>query len=587
MGRGESGATMRYRSPLRIGSRACAGLCLVFTATAAVAAPVVGDDFVQTLTGLGDSSAPFNTGALSNDSSDAGGNLTVVAVSASTGGGTSSIRNAGTEVWFTPNTERGTFTFTYTVEDDYDLVQATATVTVEVLNRPPMAENPTATTPAGVPVGFGAVVVGPPDPEGDNVTLTIVSPPSNGQAVVDGGLGFLYTPDAGFVGVDTFSFQLDDGYGGTDTGLATVTVTPNTAPVANDDTATTRSGTGSGLEVAFDLAANDSDPSETGLYFDLFAAPANGTVIVGPSGTARYTPNAGFVGTDTFQYLAQNGLSETDTATVTITVLANQNPVAVDDSASVGVWPSQVEIPVLANDTDADGDSLAYRDFVIVTQPQNGFIEISCVGSCTPPTYTPNREFAGGSDSFTYRAVDLLGGESNLATVTIRVDGPPVVVDDEGQSVNGQPVLVDVLANDSDPNGDPLTVSVATPPVGGTAQVTAGGILYTPNPGFQGPESFTYVASDGVFQSAPATVTITFALVSQPPTAVHVRRHARPDRRARQRYRPGQRGGRPVDRERHAAAERLRGDHRPPGPVHPGLRIRRHRHIRLRRDRHG
>jgi len=519
MGRGESGAAMRHRSSLRIGSWACAGLFLVFAAAAAVAAPVVNDDFVQTLSGLGDSGAPFNTGALNNDSTNSPGNLTVIAVSASTGGGIPSIRNAGSEVWFTPNTERGTFTFTYTVVDDYDSAQATATVTVEVLNRPPTAENPTATTRAGVPVAFGAVVVGPPDPEGDNVTLTIISPPSNGQAEVYGGLGFLYTPNAGFVGVDTFSFQMDDGYGGTDTGLATVTVTPNAAPVANDDTATTRSGPTAGLEVRFNLAANDINPDGDALDYVLSQSPANGTVIVGPSGSARYTPNAGFVGTDFFEYQVTDGNS-LDTATVAITVNPNQNPVATDNSATVGLWPSSVQIPVLADDTDADGDSLAYRDLVIVTQPQSGFIEISCVGNCSPPTYTPNRGFAGGTDSFTYRAVDLLGGESNLATVTITVNGPPVAVDDQGQSVNGQPALVDVLANDSDPNGDALTVSVATPPVGGTAQVTTGGILYTPNPGFLGPESFTYVASDGVLTSAPATVTINFAMVSQPPTAV-------------------------------------------------------------------
>jgi outer membrane autotransporter protein len=289
-------------------------------------------------------------------------------------------------------------------------------------------------------------------------------------------------------------------------------------PVANDDSATTRSGPTAGLEVFFNVAANDSDPDGDTLDYVLSQPPANGSAVVGPSGTARYTPNAGFVGTDYFEYQVSDGVS-LDTAVVTITVNANQNPVATDDSVTAGSWPTDTAIPVLANDSDPDGDVLAYRDLVLVDQPQNGFVEISCLGACSPPRYRPNNGFAG-TDSFTYRAGDELGGESNLATVTITVNGPPVASNDVGESLNGQPVLVDVLANDSDPNLDSLTASVATPPTGGTAQVTTGGILYTPNPGFQGPESFTYVASDGVLQSAPATVTIVFAMVSQPPTAV-------------------------------------------------------------------
>lgn len=290
-------------------------------------------------------------------------------------------------------------------------------------------------------------------------------------------------------------------------------------PVAGDDFATTRSGPTAGLEVFLNLAANDSDPDGDTLTFDLSVAPGSGTAVVGPSGTSRYTPNPGFAGTDTYQYLVDDGTGGTAVGTVTITVVATQNPVARDDTASVGPWPAQTEIRVLDNDSDADGDVLAYRDVVIVSSPQNGFLEFSCLGACTPPTYRPNNGFAG-TDTFTYQAVDPLGGASNVASVTITVAGPPVAVDDTGDSLNGQPVLVDVLANDSDPNGDPLSAVLQTAPSGGTAQVTAGGILYTPNAGFIGPDSFTYVASDGVLQSAPATVTIAFGFVAQPPTAV-------------------------------------------------------------------
>lgn len=292
-------------------------------------------------------------------------------------------------------------------------------------------------------------------------------------------------------------------------------------PVANDDSGTTRSGPTAGLEVAINAAANDTDPEGDPLDYTLYYPPANGTAIVGPSGTVRYTPNPGFVGTDSLVYEVSDGNSPTTAfATVSIDVVANLDPVAVPESVTAAPWPTATEIRVLDNDSDPDGDILAYRDIEIVTEPLHGFIEISCVGACTPPSYTPARDYAG-PDSFTYRALDPLGGASAVTTVTIEVSGPPVAVDDTGESIDGGAVLVDVLANDTDPNGDSMTVAVATPPSGGTAVVTAGGILYTPDAGFTGPDSFTYVASDGVYESAPATVTIDFTFLPDPPVAAN------------------------------------------------------------------
>jgi hypothetical protein len=131
-------------------------------------------------------------------------------------------------------------------------------------------------------------------------------------------------------------------------------------------------------------------------------------------GRVRYTPNAGFVGVDSFTYQASDGELLSNVATVTVTVNAppNSPPVAVDDSASTSM-DSPVNISVLANDSDPDGDPLTVTG---LTQPSSG---LAVVEADQTVTYTPNAGFTG-TDSFTYRAFD---GEdlSNLATVTITV----------------------------------------------------------------------------------------------------------------------------------------------------------------------
>ena len=155
----------------------------------------------------------------------------------------------------------------------------------------------------------------------------------------------------------------------------TLNVTPfvNNDPVAQNDNAQTRAGPTVGLEVPIDVLANDSDPDGQVLDVSVPIGPSNGTIIVSPSGLIRYTPNPGFSGNDVFNYEVSDGAGGTDTATITVNVIANQNPVAIDDAATTSVFPGSVEIRVFDNDSDPEGDALPYRDIVFVTQPQNGF----------------------------------------------------------------------------------------------------------------------------------------------------------------------------------------------------------------------
>ena len=197
------------------------------------------------------------------------------------------------------------------------------------------------------------------------------------------------------------------------TGLAT---TCNEPPVAVNDAAVTEEGTA----VRIAVLGNDSDPDGDALTVGRVSDPANGTATVNPDNTVTYTPDPGFVGTDTFTYTAFDGEWE-DTATVTVTVEKRPNtaPVASADTATTP-RNTAVIIPVLANDTDADGDALTLTG---VTQPSSGTASANADGTVT---YTPAINF-NGTVSFTYSIADGHGGTATGGvTVTVGQPGAPV-----------------------------------------------------------------------------------------------------------------------------------------------------------------
>lgn len=172
---------------------------------------------------------------------------------------------------------------------------------------------------------------------------------------------------------------------------------------------------------------------------------------------------------------------------------------------------------MLSNDFDPDVDPLTAT---LLTPPGSAsgfFFAFDGVFSYDPaPGFT-------GTDSFTYQVSD--GEATDTATVTITVGAggqAPTAVEDayttaEDTDLNVEPPR-GVLANDTDPEGDPLTATVATGPEHGRLVLTPnGGLLYDPDPGFNGPDQFTYTASDGVTTSEPGTVLLAVTAVDSPP----------------------------------------------------------------------
>ena len=184
---------------------------------------------------------------------------------------------------------------------------------------------------------------------------------------------------------------------------------------------------------------------------------------------------------------------------------SNKAPDTGADSATTAQGAA-VTINVLANDSDVNGDALTITS---VSKPQFG----TATTNGQNVTYTPNAGFAG-TDSFSYFVSDGQGN-TTAGSVTVTVNGPgganqaPTAANDSASTAIGAAILIDVLANDSDPNGDSLSISIDGPPQHGAAVVQNGQILYTPNADFSGADSFTYIVSDGHGNTARGTVTVT------------------------------------------------------------------------------
>ena len=174
-----------------------------------------------------------------------------------------------------------------------------------------------------------------------------------------------------------------------------------------------------------------------------------------------------------------------------MSVTVNAAPEAADDTAST--WEnSAVAVDVLANDTDADGDTLSIE--AVTQDPTDGTATIG--GDAI--VYTPDADFAG-TDTFKYTATDGEDTSNEAAvSVTVNVNTAPVAVDDRISTRTATAVLIDVVANDTDADGQTLTLESVTQPSHGSAEVSGGLASYTPNANIRGMDTFAYTVSDGI-----------------------------------------------------------------------------------------
>ncbi len=206
---------------------------------------------------------------------------------------------------------------------DADGETSTATVLVRV--NLPVAGDDAYVTTAGTPLAINApgVLVNDTSPFGDPLTAGYPSDPAGGSVVLNPDGSFIFTPDPGFIGTDTFTYLAltPDGRPSLPAAVTITVDPPNEAPVAADDAYTTTEGAPLTVGAAAGVLGNDTDPDGDMLSAGSAGDPAGGTVALDADGSFTYTPDAGFVGTDTFSYTISDGKGGSDTATVTVVVI--------------------------------------------------------------------------------------------------------------------------------------------------------------------------------------------------------------------------------------------------------------------------
>ncbi|MEA2449487.1 MAG: large repetitive protein [Thermoleophilaceae bacterium] len=339
------------------------------------------------------------------------------------------------------------------------------------------------------------------DSDGDPLTCAMVDAPGHGTATLANDCsGGTYTPNAGYTGPDTFTYKATDSHGA-DSNVATVSAT--VTPRNHDPSAAAASvATTTGAPAAWAPSVTDPDAGDT-LTCAIADQPAHGSATVASDcSSGGYSPAAGYSGPDSFTYKVTDSHGASSAA-ATVSAFVNGAPSAADRSLSTthdqaGSWTPSVADP-------NSGDTLTCA---IAAGPAHGSATVAA--DCSGGSYTPAPGYAG-SDSFTYRATDNHGLASSAGTVSAFVNGTPTAADRSLTTTQDQ--AGSWTPSVSDPNsGDALTCAIVASPAHGTATVAAdcSGGGYTPAPGYFGPDSFTYRATDSHgLSSAAGTVSAT------------------------------------------------------------------------------
>ncbi len=454
----------------------------------------------------------FNDDVATNDFDPDGDSLTY-ALEIGPANGSVTFNSDGTFTYEPALNFNGSDSFTYSVSDGLESATATVNITVNPINDGPDAVNDTVVTDEDLPFS-GDVSTNDSDIDGDSLTYALGTGPANGSFTFNSDGTFTYDPALNFNGSDSFTYSVSDSAESA-TATVSISINPvNDAPVANNDSVVTDEDS----PFSGDVSTNDSDIDGDSLTYALGTGPANGSITFNSDGTFTYDPALNFNGSDSFTYSVSDG-AESATATVSITVNpVNDGPEAIDDAVAT---PGDVtiDITVLDNDSDVDGNSLSAS---LLVPASNGLVTENGDGTFN---YQPDLNFFG-VDSFVYSIEDAQG-EVSTAIVTIdvtSVNDAPIANDDSGFVIAGQGLTLDLSGNDTDVEDglDLSSIQIVSGPDFGSLTINGDGtVTYANQDTAATTDSFEYQIFDvdGAISNM-ATVVITIESASDPGSEV-------------------------------------------------------------------
>ncbi len=463
------------------------------------AAPVASARQVYDVTGT--SLTVAATGGVLTGATDADGDaITAVPVSGPSHG-TLTLNPDGSFAYTPQAGYQGLDGFTFAPSDGLETGDV---VTVDLVVGPaaPVTQSWMMTGDWTVTIGAtDGLLAGASNPDGGTLTAALASPAWHGAITVNPDGSFVYTPPAGFVGTDAFSYRVDDG--GTWSGpfTAQIVVSDPASPTA-PDLAYAAPGA-----LSVDAASGVLSAYGGTATAALQTGPAHGSLALQGDGSFTYTADAGYTGPDTFTFVPTVGT----TAGAPVTVALHVGPVVGSGTDTWSLYPGQTLTidaadGLLAGSAGGDGAGLSV---VLVTPPQ-GDLVLNADGSFT---YTPQAGFTG-EDTFTFAITDG-SSVSNPVTATVDVvDNTPAGEPVTYAVVEGQPLTVDaaagVLSYAWDAAGDPLTAVLVSGPTNGSLSAFGadGSFTYTADAGFVGTDSFTWYPTNGVLDGVPVTISL-------------------------------------------------------------------------------
>ncbi|WP_420646017.1 tandem-95 repeat protein [Vibrio parahaemolyticus] len=474
-------------------------------------APVAKDD-----TAITDEDTPVTIDVLPNDNDIDGDKLSIQSASVPEAQGKVEIVDG--KLVFTPAENfNGHAEIIYTVTDGQLTDEAKVTVTVNPVNDAPTIKVDAVESITEDAVSTDTVVatltVRDTDTPEDQLTISLENN-SNGYFVLVG--NEVKLTQAGVDAVNNDELNLKDL-------TISASVSDGLNPTANDsdslivnrvNDAPTVENAIADQELSEDFATYTIDLNDAFKDSDSalnFSVSGNSNVLVSiENGIATISPTADWNGSETLTFTATDPSGESISQTVNFTVAPVADIVA--DKATV-VEDTPTIIKVLGNDTFEGDDKVVSLD--TNNGPANGTVSVNPDGSVT---YTPNDNYHG-ADSFTY--IVTSGGVSESTTVSVDVtpvNDAPVAKDDIATTQEDTAVTIDVLPNDSDVDGDKLSIeSASVPKEQGTVEVVDGKLVFTPAENFNGDAEITYTVTDGALTDQ-AKVTVTVNPVNDAPT---------------------------------------------------------------------